>query len=116
MSWARGDPAMASWSRLATALGLTLLIPSLAHAETLHIRPADSALLDVLASQPTVVVIEQPRDIDRQLIDERHAADGLFDPLASCVVALCRERGWPALSSDPARLRRIDSSLEVDTL
>ena len=116
MSWVRGDLAMASWSRLAAGLGLTLLIPSLAHTETLQIRPSDSALVDMLFSQPTVVVVDQPREIDRQLIDARHGEDGVFDPVAFCVVALCRDRGWPALSSDPARLRRIDSSLEVDTL
>jgi hypothetical protein len=73
-------------------------------------------LLDDLLAQPTVVVIDQPRDTDRQLIDARHDRDGVFDPLASCVVALCRERGWPALSSDPTQLRRLDNSLEIDLL
>jgi hypothetical protein len=116
MSWMRGDLAMASWSRLAGTLGLTLLIPGLARAETLQIRPNDQALLDVLTSQPTVVELDKLGESVRQTIDARHATDGVFDPVASCVVALCRERGWPALSSDPARLRRIDSSVEVDNL
>lgn len=93
-----------------------LLVPSLARSETLHARPADEALLNVLFTQPTVIVIDQPRDSDRQLIDARHDHDGLFDPVAACVVALCHERGWPALSSDPARLGRLDNTLEVDLL
>ena len=67
-------------------------------------------------SQASVVVVEQPRDADRRLVEARHQRDGLFDPLPSCVVAFCRARGCPALSSDPTRRRRLDNSLEIDLL
>jgi hypothetical protein len=50
----------------------------------------------------------------RALIRDRFARSGAFDPLDSWVSALCRERGWPALSSDPLRLERVDPAVEID--
>ena len=116
MCWARGNLAIATWLRLASGLGLTLILPSPTRAEILLASPQNAALLDVLLAQPTVVVVDQPCERDRLLIDTTHHRAGVFDPVASCVVSLCRERGWPALSSDPARLRRLDPDLDIDLL
>ncbi|HWR48391.1 MAG TPA: hypothetical protein VN327_12400 [Pseudonocardiaceae bacterium] len=49
-------------------------------------------------------------------VDAPQQAAGVFDPLASWVVHACRQRGWPALTDDPGRLRRIDPDLPIDML
>jgi hypothetical protein len=36
--------------------------------------------------------------------------------MAGHVVYVTRARGWPALSADPGRLRRVDPALEIDLL
>lgn len=70
----------------------------------------------MLLAEPAVLVLETPGTAYRSDIDDRYDREGLFDPLASWVVALCRVRGWPALSSDPSRLRRLDPDVEIDPL
>ncbi|MFC5066388.1 hypothetical protein, partial [Actinomycetospora atypica] len=112
----RGSLALASWTSIAAGLGLTLLVPDAARAEALLAGPGDAALLNVLLAEPTVLVLETPEQRHRLEIDDLYDRDGVFDPLASWVVELCRTRGWPALSSDPDRLRRLDPAVEVDLL
>jgi hypothetical protein len=116
MAWTRGSLALASWSAIATGLGLTLLVPSAARAEAVLIRPGDTDLIDVLLGEPAVLVLETPEPGHRDGVDEVYDREGLFDPLASWVIALCRARGWPALSSDPTRLRRLDPAVDIDLL
>ena len=70
----------------------------------------------MLLSRPSVVVLERPSADQLDLIGDRFARSGAFDPLASWVAALCRDRGWPALSSDPVRLARVDPTIDVDRL
>jgi hypothetical protein len=48
---------------------------------------------------------------------EKHLADtDTCDVLASWVIHLCRQRGWPALTADPGRLHRLASDLATDQL
>lgn len=49
-------------------------------------------------------------------VDQLLTAAGVFDVLAGHVVAVARRRGWAVLSADPARLRRLDPTLDVDEL
>lgn len=116
MAWTRGSLALASWTSIAAGLGLTLLVPGAARTEASLVRPGDAALLDVLLAEPAVLLVETPTERHRLEVDDLYDRAGVFDPLASWVVALCRTRGWPALSSDPARLRRLDPAVEVDPL
>jgi len=116
MAWASGHLGMASWSAIASELQLTLLVPRAARGELELTRPGDAELVEVLLAQPTVVVLNEPEATTRNGIAAVHAEAGTFDPVAAWVVRLCRARGWPALTSDPARLRRLDPSLEVDLL
>jgi hypothetical protein len=116
MAWTRGSLALASWTAIAAGLGLTLLVPGSARTEAVLIRPGEVDLLDVLLAEPAVLVLETPEPRHRTDIDDLYDRVGLFDPLASWVVTLCRTRGWPALSSDPARLRRFDPAVEIDPL
>lgn len=116
MAWTHGSLAMATWVEIAFGLGSTLLAPSHARTEVLLARPGQADLVEVLLSRPSVVVLERPSAGQLQLINERFAHDGAFDPLACWVAALCRERDWPALSSDPNRLERVDPTIAIDRL
>ena len=116
MAWAQGSLAMATWVEIAFELGLTLLAPSHACNEALLARPEQAALVDVLLSRPSVVILEGPSEGQRDWVRDRFARSGAFDPLACWVAALCRERGWPALSSDPVRLERADPAVDIDRL
>lgn len=40
----------------------------------------------------------------------------MFDATAGHVVHVARQRGWPALSADPGRLRRVHPSIEIDLI
>ena len=116
MAWSHGSLAMASWAEIAFGLGLTLLIPAHARDEARLARPAHADLIEVLLSRPSVVVLEDPTEGQRNLISDRFADSGVFDPLATWVAGLCRARGWPALSSDPARRERVDPAIDIDRL
>ena len=70
----------------------------------------------MLLGDPAVLVLETPETGHRGEVDDLYDREGFFDPLASWVITLCRTRGWPALSSDPARLRRLDPAVEIDLL
>jgi hypothetical protein len=107
---------MATWVEIAFGLGLTLLVPSHARDEVLLARPGQADLVEVLLSRPSVLVLQGPSEGHRDRIRDRFARSGAFDPLASWVAALCRERGWPALSSDPVRLERLDPAVDIDRL
>jgi predicted nucleic acid-binding protein len=113
-SWARGGLGMASWSTIASELGLTLLVPSAAIAEALLALPDAGLSIDVLLNQPTVLVLDEPSGAVRAYMDEGRERDGVFDPLATWISAICRERGWPAISSDPGRLRRAHPDVQID--
>lgn len=116
MAWSHGSLAMATWAEIAFGLGLTLLVPSHARDEALLARPAHADLVDVLLARPSVVVLEDPTEDQLELISDRFARSGAFDPLATWVAALCRARSWPALSSDPVRLERVDPAIDIDRL
>ena len=107
---------MASWSTIAAELGVTLLVPSAVVSEALLALPNHGTDIDVLLAQPTVLVLDEPTAAIRAAIDAARERNGLFDPVASWVSAICQERGWPAISSDPDRLRRVHPGLEVDLL
>jgi hypothetical protein len=116
MAWTHGSLAMATWVEIAFGLGLTLLVPSPARHEVLVARPGHADLVEVLLSRHSVVVLENPNQGQLDAMGELFVRSGVFDPLASWVAELCRERGWPALSSDPGRLARVDATLSIDRL
>ncbi|MGH3912232.1 MAG: hypothetical protein ACRDTC_02290 [Pseudonocardiaceae bacterium] len=78
-------------------------------------RPDAAPLLADLLTHPSVIVGEldatTANQVDQLLID----AD-MFDATAGHVVHIARLRGWPALSADPGRLRRLDRDLSIDPL
>ncbi|MDQ2709117.1 MAG: hypothetical protein M3Z25_16420 [Actinomycetota bacterium] len=100
---------------MARTKGLTLLVPELASAEILALRPDTTSLVDELARHPQVLFLPLT-SADRQAIEEHLSDTDTCDILASWVIHLCRQRGWSALTADPGRLRRLAPDLETDQL
>ncbi len=114
-SWTVGGLAIQSWVIVAADLGLTLYLPSLARAEVETLRPHAAVLLDDLVAYPNVV-LGRLEPAGARAVEQLLADAGSFDVLAGWVVHTCRQRSWPALTTDPDRLRRIDPDLPVDLL
>ncbi|MGH8922605.1 MAG: hypothetical protein ACRD0H_30425, partial [Actinomycetes bacterium] len=106
-AYIRGDSiALQAWLAVAKDRGIVLHIPGMALAEARAVHPDAGTLLCALLDHPWVVHTElsrteAPRIV--QLLAESRAWDGT----AGHVVLVARERGWPVLSADPDRLRRI---------
>jgi hypothetical protein len=72
-------------------------------------------LLNELADHPHVIV-GQLGTSDAAAIKRLLENTGIFDVRAAWIAHACRQRGWPALSSDPGRLHRVDPALDIDLL
>jgi hypothetical protein len=104
-----------AWFATAKTTGLTLYLPTLALAEVRAVRPDAGSQLAEALGHPSVVLGDLDavgaREVDQLLID----AD-VFDGCAGHVVHVARTRGWPALTADPNRLRRVDPAVQLDLL
>ncbi len=114
-AWASGHLGIATWYSLAWELGLTFLVPAVARDEALLLRPDAAAEVDLLLAAPFIVLARDPGPAATELLDRARTA-AVYDPSSTWIVALCHARGWPALSADPTRLRRLDDALEIDAL
>ncbi|MCA1706048.1 MAG: hypothetical protein LC808_23430 [Actinobacteria bacterium] len=109
---------MASWLAVAKELGIVLYVPALAVIEVRTVwavYPTTEVLLSRLLEHPSVIHAELS-SADAlaviRLLDESHAWDGI----AGQVILVARQRGWPVLTTDPARLQRIAPDLDIDLL
>ena len=107
---------MATWRSLARDLQLTLVVPAAARAEALIAYPHNEDHLHVLLTDPNVVVVAEAGPSVEATARRVQQDTGVFDPAATWTTELCRERSWPALSSDPDRLRRLAPNLAIDLL
>ena len=114
-AWASGHLGMQTWFVIAWELQLSFYLPAFACSEAMLLHPATKPLIDTLARAPYVVLAELG-PAEAAAIDTLQRAADVFDPLAAWVVHACHQRGWPALSADPERLRRIDPNLAIDVL
>jgi len=114
-AWTRGSIAFSAWLGAARVRGLTYYLPSLAITEVRVLRPDADVLLDELVAHPHVV-LGRLDAADAAAVEQLLDTSGTVDVLAGWVVHTCRQRGWPALSTDPGRLRRVDPAVEVDPL
>jgi len=98
--------------------GLTYFLPSLAVTEIRVLRPDADVLLDELTAHPHIVLgrLDAADAADAAAVEQLLDTSGTVDVLAGWVVHACRQRGWPALSTDPGRLRRIDPDLDIDQI
>lgn len=115
-AWLDGQLAMATWRSLARDLQLTFVIPAVARAEVLIAYPDREEHLGVLLGDPNVVVVPDAGPAIVTAARRLQQETGNFDPLATWVTELCRQRAWSALSSDPDRLRRLAPDLPIDLL
>jgi hypothetical protein len=100
---------------VARARGLTLLLPELARTEILALRPDTAHLVNELVGHPQVLLTHLT-DPARKVIEEHLSSTDTVDVLASWVIYLCRQRGWAALTADPALLHRLAPDLDTDRL
>ncbi|MGH3530065.1 MAG: hypothetical protein ACRDS0_28450 [Pseudonocardiaceae bacterium] len=111
----RGRLSAMAWFDTAFALSLPLYLPILALAEVRAVRPDAGPQLAEVLGHPSVVLGELDAATADQ-VDQLLLAAGVFDALAAHVVYVARQRGWPALTDDPGRLRRIDPDIQLDLL
>lgn len=104
-----------AWFVTARTLNLALYVPALALAEVRAVRPYSAPQLAEVISHPSVVVGERDAATADQ-VDQLLLEADVFDAAAGHVVQVVRQRGWPALSADAGRLRRIDPGFAVDLL
>jgi len=111
----RGSVAAGAWLDTARLAGLALYLPTLALTEVRAVCPDAGAELAELLGHPGVILGELDAagavQVEQLLIEA-----GVFDALAGHVVHVARMRGWPVLSADPGRLRRIAPDLDLDLL
>lgn len=111
---AQGSIAMETWLAVSAPTGLVLYLPELAAAEAQAVYPGNERLGRLLRF-PTVYRADLSRTDAPQvarLLTETKAWDGT----AGHVILVARQRGWPVLTTDPDRLRRIAPDLDIDLL
>lgn len=125
----RGSLAAEARLDVVRVLGIPLFLPELALAEARALRPDTTRILDDLLNHPSVVrgdlgadqaaadqVDQLLTDASTDAVDDHGHHLDLVDILAGHVVHTARRRGWPALTTDPDRLHRLDPDLTVELL
>jgi hypothetical protein len=117
-AYVRGSVAMDSWLAVAKELGIVLYVPALAVIEVrtvCTVYPHTDTLLARLLDHPSVIHSVLSSTDARKVI---HLLDesGAWDGIAGHVILMARQRGWPVLTTDPDRLRRIVPDLYLDLL
>jgi predicted nucleic acid-binding protein len=110
-----GQSSAAAWLTTARALSAPLYLPALAVQEVRTVRPDVGGELAELLGHPSVVLADADAVLARR-IEEVLGERSVFDGLAGHVVVVARSRGWPVLTADPGRLRRLDPEVVVDLL
>lgn len=115
---AGGSIAATSWLTVALDFASVLYVPDLALTEVRALRPDLAAALDDLALHPSVVTraLTDPDEPVAAAVEELLERTGTYDALAGHVVHIAARRGWPAMTSDPGRLRRLDPDVELTLL
>ncbi|MGH4008939.1 MAG: hypothetical protein ACRDTH_12420 [Pseudonocardiaceae bacterium] len=111
----RGRLSAMAWFDTAWALSVPLYLPMLALAEVRAVRPDAVSRLAEVIGHPSVVLGELDA-VAADQVDQLLLAADVFDGCGGHVVHVAQTRGWPALTADPGRLRRIDGAVEVDLL
>lgn len=114
-AFVRGRISAFAWFSTARRAGIVLYLPSLALTEVRTVRPDASEELAEALGHPTLVVGELDAASARQ-VDQLLMTADVFDAMAGHVVHAARRRGWPVLSADPGRLRRVDPDIEINLL
>lgn len=114
-AYTRGQVAIGAWVSVACRLGVVLYVPDLAVQEVRVLRPYSvDALADLLAQPP--VVHERLAAREAASAEALLSSAGLWDGTAAHVLHVASTRGWPVLTADPGRLRRLDPDVRVEVI
>lgn len=111
---AQGSIAMQAWLAVTGPTGLVLYLPELVASEVQAVYPGNERLGRLLRFPTVYRAALSPVDASKvaRLLAEAKAWDGT----AGHVILVARQRGWPVLTTDPDRLRRIAPDIDVDLL
>ena len=114
---ARGNVEAGAWLETAHAMASSLYVPQLAFTEVLTLHPSAAADLDDIRAHPSIMV-KAMTPAEQAAVEQllATAGDGVFDVLAGHVVHVATTRGWPVLTTDPTRLRRLAPDIEINLL
>lgn len=104
--------AASGWLITAHDASTPLHVPGLALTEVRALRPHLLERLYELLEHPSIV----RRELDPatgEEVAELLERTGTFDVCAGQIVVVAQQRGWPVITADPGRLRRIEPDLEV---
>ncbi len=101
-----------AWLTVAVDEAITLWVPELARVEVETVRPHEVGRLGRLGRHPQVRYASLSAE-DAVEVDALLAEVGMWDATAAVVVHQARRRGWDVLTTDPGRLRRIDSTVNA---
>lgn len=91
-------------------------VPTLAGIDEVRaVRPDAGPQLAEVLGHPSLVLGELDATAASH-VDQLLLMADVFDGCAGHVVHTARTRGWPALSADPGRLRRVDPEVQLDLL
>lgn len=97
---------------VASQLGLTVIVPTLAVDEVSTLRPGADQAMWQLTRHPQVLLARM--DATRQAaIEALYADQPPADVTAAWVASLARERDWPVLSADSRRVHLLDPQLSL---
>lgn len=97
-------------------MATSLYVPQLAFAEVLALYPDAVNDLDDIRAYPSIMVKDMTPP-ERAAVERLLAATGgAFDVLAGHIVYVATTHGWPVLTTDPTRLRRLVPDIELNLL
>ncbi|MEV6527780.1 PIN domain-containing protein [Longispora sp. NPDC051575] len=91
------------WLRLARTSGAQIIVPDSAVAEATMVYPHQADLLARLLDHPAILTVPAHPEAVAELLDSA----GVFDPAAAVVLIAAEGRGFPVITGDAGRLRRI---------
>jgi hypothetical protein len=107
----RGDPVVSRMLDYAQRYGTPMVTSAGVIAQVWRGGKDKQAPLAYLIKRTKVVDLD---GMTARLLGLLLGASGTADPIDAHVVVLARSSGWPILTSDPADLRRIDHTVEVE--
>jgi hypothetical protein len=107
-----GSVEATSWLITAHAASTPLYLPALAVSEVRSLRPDLLDAIDEVLDHPSAVY-RPPDSALRSGIRALLASTGTYDVGAAHAIVVSRVRGWPIITGDVGRLRRLDPDVQV---
>ena len=101
-----------SWLITAHAASTPLYLPALAVSEVRSLRPDLLDAIDEVLDHPSVLFRDLGPPV-RAVVSSLLASTNTYDVGAAHATVISRARGWPVITGDVGRLRRLDPEVEV---